>query len=129
MKNEVENFENTTKTVVKYEPVLAEGFLYLSDFHEDVLKRAIVKYGDKAQIIKAIEEFSELNQVLCRVINDRFNVEDLTSELVDASIMLKQLFKVFSKQFGIHEFEGYIKEWKDYKIDRLDERLNNGTNP
>jgi len=53
----------------------------------------------------------------------------LTSELVDASIMLKQLFDIISTNFGKHEVEGYVKEWQEYKIKRLAERLNDDTNP
>ena len=51
------------------------------------------------------------------------------SELVDASIMLKQLFDIISTNFGKYEVEGYVKEWQEYKIKRLAERLNDGTNP
>lgn len=109
--------------------VLAVGFLFLSDEEKNTLQNAIEKYGDRAQVIKAIEEFDELNHILCRYLNNRFSLEDLTSELVDASIMLKQLFDIISTNFGKHEVEGYVKEWQEYKIKRLAERLNDGTNP
>jgi hypothetical protein len=107
----------------------AVGFLFLSDEEKNTLQNAIEKYGDRAQVIKAIEEFSELNHILCKYLNNRFSLEDLTSELVDASIMLKQLFDIISTNFGKHEVEGYVKEWQEYKIKRLAERLNDGTNP
>jgi len=35
--------------------VLAVGFLFLSDEEKNTLQNAIEKYGDRAQIIKAIE--------------------------------------------------------------------------
>jgi len=114
--------------LVENNPQGTIGFLFLSDEEKNTLQNAIEKYGDRAQIIKAIEEFSELNYILCRYLNNRFSLEDLTSELVDASIMLKQLFYIISTNFGKHEVEGCIKEWKEYKIKILQERLNDGTN-
>jgi hypothetical protein len=123
-----QNNQNGTVNIAD-DRVLAVGFLFLSDEEKNTLQKAIEKYGDRAQIIKAIEEFSELNHILCRYLNNRFCLEDLTSELVDASIMLKQLFDIISMNFGKHEVEGYVKEWQEYKIKRLAERLNDGTNP
>lgn len=57
-----------------------------------VYKQALETFGLNAQILVAIEEFSELIAILSKLVNDRPYFEgDLAGELADAQIMLEQL--------------------------------------
>jgi len=61
------------------------------------------RFGDKAQIIKAIEELSELQQVLCHYLNkdvkDGSHMEtdllDIATEITDVRIVTEFLIRIF----------------------------------
>lgn len=82
-----------------------------------------VKYhfGEKNQLIKAIEEMSELQKELCKVVltpNLTIKATDeIIDELADVEIMCAQLRHIF----GISE---QVDQRKEFKINRLKERIN-----
>lgn len=83
------------------------------DIYEDrefIYHKAIETYGDKKQIIVAIEEMSELTKVLCKFLRQDEPASDLwdnlKEEMADAQIMLEQLRLIFTgtiTQFSIQK--------------------------
>ena len=89
----------------------------------DVLRDAIATYGISAQVDMAIEEMSELTKALCKERRTQLvpgkHAEahaNVIEEIADVAIMLKQLLIMFDK-------DGEIQKEVDYKIDRLEQRL------
>lgn len=72
---------------------------------EELYKAAVQKFGERAQILVAIEEMSELTKALLKYIrHEDFNqgdyddiVESIAEERADVSIMLNQLAVIFGK--------------------------------
>lgn len=72
---------------------------------EELYKAAVQKFGERAQILVAIEEMSELTKALLKYIrHEDFNqgdyddiVESIAEERADVSIMLNQLAFIFGK--------------------------------
>ena len=90
------------------------------------LRFIIKKYGEYFQVLKAIEECSELSQALCRVVNETCEkgnfdkkVVDMIDEIADVAIMLEQLKIIFH----CHD---QVKERIDFKINRQLERIKAG---
>ncbi len=89
----------------------------------DVLRDAIDTYGMAAQVDMAIEEMSELTKALCKERRTQLELgkhaeahANVIEEIADVAIMLKQLLIMFDK-------DGEIQKEVDYKIDRLEQRL------
>ena len=56
----------------------------------------IIKYfGKEKQIIKCVEELSELQKELCKSVNGKGNLDNIIEEIADVEIMLKQLKIIF----------------------------------
>lgn len=55
-------------------------------------------WGDEAQILMAVEEMSELTQVLLHHIrkNRKVTYTEIASEIADVRIMMEQLIEIFS---------------------------------
>ena len=95
----------------------------------DVLKKAISRYGEDHQVVKATEELSELQKELCRwvegVLSGAFvnNVEMrerslglITAEMADVYVTMEQLKMIFHNKAAV---ESIIAS----KIARLKYRL------
>ncbi|WKY45984.1 DUF6273 domain-containing protein [Eubacteriaceae bacterium ES2] len=78
---------------------------------EEILRKAVSKWGMKLQSIKAIEEMSELTKELSKVMldQDQSNNENLLEEMADVQIMLDQLAIIY----------GSPEKWIKKKLDRL----------
>ena len=93
------------------------------EYKVDVLEKAVKTYGCMHQTIKAAEELSELlvalNKWLGMSENEDYIRDNIREECADVEIMLSQLKIIF----------GDWSDWKHYKLDRLEGRLNaiNGT--
>ena len=80
------------------------------------------KYGNRAQIIKAVEELSELQTALCRYLNlesgeSRPDINDnIIDEIADVEIMTEQL----KMMFGI---EDKVSLRVEKKINRMIKRI------
>lgn len=83
-----------------------------------VLKDAIETYGKQAQVIKAIEELSELQQALAKSLNGYTDISNIAEEIGDCRIMLDQLDYIFDVE---------NESWKAYdeKLYRLKKRMEN----
>lgn len=80
---------------------------------EEVIEKAIKKNGIELQLTVAIEELSELQQAICKYKRgEKHNVEE---EIADVKIMIEQLETIFNKDT--------IRNWRNKKIERLEERL------
>lgn len=91
---------------------------------KDLYTRAIERYGVGAQVMKAIEEFAELTQALCRASTAEGQPEarvaeiadNLSEEMADALIMWEQLLLIFGNSED-------VSEWLERKKARLLARL------
>ena len=77
---------------------------------------ALIAYGEEAQMVVALEELSECQKEICKVLRGDGNMDHLAEEIADATIMLEQL-RYF---LGLNET---VCEKMDHKIRRLDARL------
>ena len=91
---------------------------------KQLLERVITANGMNKQLDVAIEELSELIQAICKIkrrdsiTNESFAVKgNLAEEMADVEIILAELKLLFDN-------EDNVKEWKNYKLDRLEKRLN-----
>lgn len=91
----------------------------------NLYREAIGRYGEPRQIIKAVEELSELAQVLCKAMGDATPEDEantealkdhLAEEMADVQIMLDQLIIIFRNAER-------LQRQMDRKLDRLAERL------
>jgi NTP pyrophosphatase (non-canonical NTP hydrolase) len=91
---------------------------------ELVFKEAVLKWGEKAQILQCIEELSELTTALCKQFR-RDNEDNILEEIADVLICISQLMILFKAERKIeliklkkiarlvHKLE--TGEWIDYK--------------
>ena len=88
------------------------------EYKVEVLEKAVKTYGRMHQTIKAAEELSELlvalNKWLGMSENEDYIRDNIREECADVEIMLSQLKIIF----------GDWSDWKHYKMDRLEERIN-----
>ena len=88
------------------------------EYKVEVLEKAVDTYGSMHQTIKAAEELSELlvalNKWLGMSENEDYIRDNIREECADVEIMLSQLKIIF----------GDWSDWKHYKMDRLEERIN-----
>lgn len=73
-------------------------------------------FGANAQLVKALEELSEVQLEIFRVLDGRGSIVNLAEEVADATIMLEQVRRIF----GIDEMTDEIM---DRKILRLRQRI------
>lgn len=91
----------------------------MANMSKTLYKRLIETYGEK-QLIVALEEFSELQKVICKYMrNGQIEKENIIEEVVDVEIMLEQI-KIY---FNLSKVE--LEEEKDRKIERTRMRLFN----
>lgn len=95
---------------------------------KEIMQKAINTYGLENQMIKTIEELSELSQALCKAVvrlnqpngatltDDLKSVDNIFEEICDVEIMLAQCKIMF-------QCEKEVQDWKDKKLKRLKSRL------
>jgi hypothetical protein len=97
---------------------------------KETMYKAINTYGVENQMIKTVEELSELSQALCKSLirlnytkekisleDDLKSVDNIFEEMADVEIMLEQCKMIFYKS------EDKINDYKKKKIKRLERRL------
>ena len=90
---------------------------------KEKIKEIVIHYGTKAQRLKAIEELTELAEVLIKDINKReYHRADILEEVADVQIMLLQLKEIYL--FTDEELEKMI----DSKIRRTMRRVKDEIN-
>lgn len=88
----------------------------MSPYEFTVYGKAIEKYGAIHQIIKAVEEMSELTKELCKYLDIKPDVDHIAEEIADVEITIAQL-KV------ILHCEEQVEDWRLKKVERLEERI------
>ena len=78
---------------------------------------AMLAFGERNQLIVAVEELSECQKAICKILRGGEDYRHLAEEIADATIMLEQMRYIF----GLNEL---VCEKMDQKIMRLDARLN-----
>ena len=78
-----------------------------------ICNKAINSYGNASQKIKAIEEMGELIQAISKSLLDGEN--NVEEEIADVEIMLTQLKIMYNLSD--------IENWRNYKLNRLKERV------
>jgi len=92
---------------------------------KEIMYKAINTYSVENQMIKTVEELSELSQALCKSLI-RLNytkekislesVDNIFEEIADVEIMLEQCKIMF-------QCDKEVNKWKHEKIERLERRL------
>ena len=77
---------------------------------------AMITYGDEKQMIVALEELSECQKEICKILRGGENFSHLAEEIADAAIMLEQMCMIFG-------LEDQVCEHMDRKVQRLDNNL------
>lgn len=90
---------------------------------KEIMQLAIDSYGRVNQVIKTVEELSELSQALCKILTSKFTddnseiFENIFEEMADVEIMLEQCKIMF-------QCDKEVNKWKQKKIERLARRIN-----
>ena len=95
--------------------------MHCSVLAQQVLKKAIEKWGTDSQILMFFEEVGELMQAISKIYRDKgkgeYDLAILAEEIADVEIMLEQLKVIF----GVEELARNIYR---LKLKRLEEMLN-----
>lgn len=81
-----------------------------------VYTHAFVNNGERTQMIVALEELSECQKEICKLLRGKGDAGHLAEEIADATICLEQMRYIF----GLNSL---VCEKMDEKIMRLDKRL------
>ena len=77
---------------------------------------ALIAFGERNQLIVAIEELSECQKEICKILRGGEDFRHLAEEIADASIMLEQIQLIFN-------IDDCVENFMDEKIKRLDDRV------
>lgn len=86
----------------------------------EICTEAVNHYGTNKQLIKAVEEMSELTKELCKAAAEHStetHMAGITEEIADVEIMLEQL-KI------ICDNRAEVDDMRDQKLQRLQRRIN-----
>ena len=83
----------------------------------EVYEKALNKFGIAEQLIKCVEELSELQKELCKQALGQGNKGKIIEEIADVEIMIAQMKIAF--RIGFYE----LNEAKDKKITRLNAKI------
>ena len=83
---------------------------------EKVYTNALIHFGERVQMVVALEELSEVQKEICKKMRGYSNDDRLAEEIADATIMLEQM-RLF---FGPNDL---VCKKMDEKVQRLEELL------
>lgn len=83
---------------------------------EKVYTNALVTYGEKMQMVVALEELSECQKEICKFLRGLGNAGNLAEEIADATICLEQMRIIF----GLNDI---VCQKMDEKVKRLHELI------
>lgn len=81
-----------------------------------VYEKALAQNGMLLQAIVAIEELSEAQKEICKLLREKGSLEHLAEEVADATIMLEQLCNMFN-------IGDRVRSYMDAKVQRLADDL------
>lgn len=82
----------------------------------EIYDEALSTFGTNAQLAKAMEELTEVQLEICRMVTGRGNVLHLAEEVADATIMLEQVRRIF-------DINALVCDTMDAKVLRLRQRI------
>lgn len=82
---------------------------------EEIYLKLIQKFGVETQSVVAVEELSELQKEVCKMLRKIGNVHNLAEEIADTLIVIEQLML-------IHNCESEVVLLKQQKLQRVCER-------
>lgn len=85
-----------------------------------VYTNALIAYGDQKQMIVAMEELSECQKEICKILQGGENFAHLAEEIADAAIMLEQVMHMFSLEAEVCRYVDIKVFWLDYILKRCD---------
>ena len=77
---------------------------------------ALTAYGTRSQLIVAVEELSECQKEICKILRGDGDLEHLAEEVADATIMIEQVRLMF-------DINDATCRHMDAKIERLKKRI------
>ena len=77
---------------------------------------AMLAFGEQNQLIVAVEELSECQKEICKIIRGGEDFRNLAEEVADATIMLEQIRLMFN-------INDCVCNFMDEKIKRLEDRV------
>lgn len=77
-----------------------------------ICNNAVEQWGHISQLMKTIEELSELIKAICKA----DNLDDIAEETADVEIMLEQLKIMLTCR-------SEVESWKEYKLERLEQKI------
>lgn len=80
-----------------------------------VYANALAKFGERGQLIVALEELSECQKEICKILRGGSDYRHLAEEIADAQIMLEQVTMIY-------DLGDCVENIADEKIKRLDRR-------
>lgn len=81
-----------------------------------IVNAAVDTFGESSQVVVAIEEMSELQKELCKLLRGEYHIDDMAEEMADVEIMLAQLKVIFANDIN-------VERWKAKKLERLVKRI------
>ena len=87
-----------------------------------VYEKAIAHNGVLLQAIVALEELSEAQKEICKLLREKGDIEHFAEEIADATIMLEQLRVMF-------DCDEAVCRYMDEKVERLADKLKKGVIP
>lgn len=85
-----------------------------------IYRAALDKWGARMQVVVAIEELSELQKALCKVLRGMPDYNNIAEEIADVSIMLEQMTMLFCVQ-------DTVPNWRRSKLERRERRVKGNT--
>ena len=86
------------------------------DERKRVYEAALAKWGIELQATVAIEELSEVQKEICKMLRGKLDREHMAEEIADAIIMLEQLRQMLN-------INDSVCSWMDYKIAALKRKV------
>lgn len=86
---------------------------------ENVIEKAIEKWGKEAQTIVAMEECAELIKECSKMLRGQGNIDHLIEEIADLMICIEELEVMYNID------NGDVLTEIVYKLERLEKRLDN----
>ena len=77
---------------------------------------ALRVFGAESQMVVAVEEMSEVQKEICKLLRGGNDMRALAEEVADATIMLEQIRLMFL-------IDGEVKRIMDAKMERLKQRI------
>ncbi len=85
------------------------------EYREIVYRKASERFGKVQQITKAVEEMSELQKELCKVLIGEMNLLNIIEEIADVEIVIEQMRMIFNSDRDIER----VKAEKIARLERI----------